>query len=450
MLKLFGPNGSRLVSESSRKIIRDKSRVVGIFRVSPPGTGQGFARHTSRLHTRNFYSTLFSVPRSTLRRNLINSSLKSLIFLLSRIEYQIFTMSAEEPPPVLYEDLAAIEDEFEEVDTEISSSFQRKNTRDDTANTETVRKQYALSESIFFKRSAIASKIPNFWPLAIEQAPLEIDNFIQQQDSRLFAESLIDFEIRRPELDIKRSGNPRSISMKLEFKPNSDFEDIVLEKTFWHRRARDGWTGLVSQPVKISWKEGKDLTEGLTDGAVALWEARKKMGDMTAKGLPEYTALKKKAGTWNGANTSFFTLFGFVSGRRWVSAQESEEANQKYAAEKERRKAGEKTVVSDEVADAEAEAEMKLDDEDVEVHEAGEELAIAFAEDLWPNAIKYFTQAQDVEEEMSDIDFEEDEDDAESGDEQPVDIRALVQESKGRSRESAGSAGAPPSKKIKK
>ena len=279
----------------------------------------------------------------------------------------------------------------------------------------------------------------------IEQAPPEIDQYIQPQDSRILVENLIDVEVRRPELDIKRSGNPNSLSIKFEFKENDYFEDKVLEKTFWYRRAKDGWVGLVSEPMRISWKTEKDITEGLTDMARDLFEARAKIGDMTAKGLPEYTALKKKVEHWNGMNTSFFTWFGWVSGRRWVSAEESEEANEEYAALKERRKAGEKVELPEEaVTDADVELE---DDEAVEVHQAGDDLAIAFAEDLWPNATKFFTQAQEIDEDMSDAEFEvsdSDAYDAEAGDDLPVDIRSLVQ---GKGRPSDGDA--PASKRRK-
>lgn len=312
------------------------------------------------------------------------------------------------------------------------------------ANAHSVRKQYDLTASVYAKRAEAVSKIPNFWPLVIEQAPPEIDQYIQPQDSRILAENLINVEVRRPELDVKGSGDPRSLYFKFEFKPNDDFEDAVLEKTFWYRRAKDGWTGLVSEPVRINWKTGKDVTEGLTDMARALFEARTKTGDMAAKGLPEYTALKKKVEHWNGMNTSFFTWFGWVSGRRWVSEEENSEANEEYAALRDRRKAGDKVQFPEEAAnDAEVTPE---DDEAVEVHQAGDELAMSFAEDLWPNAIKFFTQAQEIEE-MSDEDFEEDdmdEDDAVEGDEQPVDIRSLVQ---GKSRPSNG--GGPPSKRRK-
>lgn len=312
-----------------------------------------------------------------------------------------------------------------------------------------MRRQYELSKAAYGRRAAAISKIPNFWPLVLEQAPMEIDQFVQPQDSRIFAESLIDLQVTRPELENDGTGHPRSLHIRFEFRPNDDFENTVLEKTFWHRRTRDGTTGLVSEPVKIHWKKGKDLTSGLTDMAYALFEARKKAGDMTATGLPEYTALQKKVQSWNGMNTSFFTWFGWVSGHRWVSAEESEKAAKEYALQKEKRKAGSSSETQeDEQAEQMAEEEDKLDDEAVEVHEAGEELAVAFAEDLWPNAIKFFTQAQEDEnmEDMSDAGFEDD-DGLDDDDEQPVDIKALVQE-KGKGG-SSNTAGAPPTKKRK-
>lgn len=161
----------------------------------------------------------------------------------------------------------------------------------------------------------------------------------------------------------------------------------MLEKSFSYRRSKEGWAGLVSEPVKITWKKGKDLTEGLTDDAVALFEARKKKGDFMAKDLPEYEKLKKQVEHLNGAGTSFFTWFGFVSGFRYVTAEESEEAIKEHQKKKEERKAGKKEDEKEE----DEEEEDDDDDSDVEVHEAGEELATVLAEELWPNAIKFFT-----------------------------------------------------------
>ncbi len=311
-----------------------------------------------------------------------------------------------------------------------------------------VRRQYELSKPLYAKRSEAIKKIPNFWPLVLEQVPLEVDQYIQPHDSVVLAESLLSLQVNRQELDADSSkGNPRSFTIRMEFGPNSAFEDTVLEKQFWYRRAKDGWTGLMSEPVKINWKAGKDPTQGLTDGAVTLFEARKKVGDMTATGLPEYTALKKKVEHWNGQNTSFFTWFGWVSGRRWVSSEESEEAIKQYKDAREKRSVGDKITLAPEVMEAVDDQDEAEDDSRVEVHETGEDLAIAFAEDVWPNAIKYFTSAQEEDEEISEADFE----DTDGEEDEPIDIRALIQDkgAKGRSRESNGDMGPPPKRPKK-
>lgn len=310
-----------------------------------------------------------------------------------------------------------------------------------------------MSQSAYAKRAEVVSKIPNFWPLVVERAPPEIDQFIQPQDSQIIAESLLNVEVTRPEIAVGpeniasgKQGNPKTISITKTFKPNDFFSNTTLTKTFHQRRAKNGWTGLVSEPVKIDWKKGKDLSEGLTDMAVALFESRKKTGDFLAKGLPEYTALKKKVETANGMNTSFFTWFGFVSSHRYVSAEESAKADEEFAAKKAERGAGK--AAAEQEAQEDEDEEDEEDDSEVEVHEAGEELAIALADDLWPGAIRYFTEAQEMDG-MSEMDFEEMEDDSDEG--EPVDIRALVQDKggKGSSRKTSGS-GAPPSKKQKK
>ncbi|KAK5133921.1 hypothetical protein LTR08_007150 [Meristemomyces frigidus] len=335
---------------------------------------------------------------------------------------------SEEPTPISYEDLAEIEDAFAEVDDEI------------------MRRQYELSSSLYARRAEAVAKIPNFWPLVVEQAPMEIEDYITHEDSAVFAEHLINLSVSRPEIENGKKGNPRSVEIRMEFSANEYFEDTTLVKRCWYRRANDGWTGLVSEPVKIHWKKSKDLTDGLTDAAVALWIAREKAGDATATALPEYKALEKKVENWNGSNTSFFTWFGWVSGRRYVSLEESEKANAEHATRKEARKSGSKSRTDDAEDTEDAEAE---DDSAVEVHQQGEEVAASLAEDVWPNAIKFFTQAQELDDdpeadfEDSDLDGEDDQD----GDDQPIDIRSLVQgKEKVRTRDSFG----PPSKKQKK
>jgi hypothetical protein len=308
------------------------------------------------------------------------------------------------------------------------------------SNHHTVKQQYLLSLPSYAKRSALLNTLPSFWPLVLEASPPEIDQFIQPRDSQIFAEALKSINVTRP--DIERS--PRSVTISFEFKENEFFEDKVLEKAFHWRRASDGWTGLVSEPVEIKWKEGRDLSEGLNGMACALFEKRRSAGDYLKKDCKEYEALAEKLTTANAVNTSFFTWFGFVSGRRYVSAEESEKAEKEWKEKK--GKANEPEEDEDEDEDE----EDKNDDSAVEVHEEGEQLAIAIAEDLWPGAIKYFTQAQGMDD-MSDIDFEEmemeDEDeDSEDGEGEAVDIRALIGEKGGR--KSSGS-GAPAAKKQK-
>ncbi|KAJ9639949.1 hypothetical protein H2199_006182 [Coniosporium tulheliwenetii] len=314
---------------------------------------------------------------------------------------------ADAPSAPTYEELIALEQDFDDVDLEI------------------LRQQSRLSQPLYTKRAALVSQIPHFWPLVLEQSPPELDTFIQPSDSALFADCLTSISVERFELDT----SPRSIALRFEFAPNDYFEDAVLEKKFWYRR---------SKGVKIRWKKGKDLTKGLTDAAVALWEARQKAADKTAvngkeaangkgKGkkagqLPEYTALARKLEANDPSGASFFCFFGFVGAKRWISAEENAEG-----------KAEEGEKVEEEEVDEEE------DQADVEIFAGGDEVANVIAEDLWPNAIKYFTSAQEMDDEnMSDM---ESEDASGNESDEEVDIRGLV----GKGKKSAESS--PPAKK---
>jgi len=166
----------------------------------------------------------------------------------------------------------------------------------------------------------------------------------------------------------------------------------VLEKKFWYRRGRDGSVGLVSEPVRIRWRKGRDLTNGLGEAACRLWEARRKTGLLAdgasagkLQGLQEYRALAKKLENETEGSPSFFLLFGFVSSTRWISEEESREANAVEAKRKEQRKKGDKLEPLPE--------EIEVEDEtEVEVCPHGEDLANIIAEDVWPGAIKYFSK----------------------------------------------------------
>ncbi|EUC36918.1 hypothetical protein COCCADRAFT_86925 [Bipolaris zeicola 26-R-13] len=330
-----------------------------------------------------------------------------------------------------FEELAALEHEFEDAEEEI------------------IRKAEAIQTPLFKKRAELVEKIPHFWALVFEQAPPEIDSFIQPTDSKLIAECLSTVEVSRFELD-DPNGSPRSFLLRLGFTENEYFEDKVLEKKFWFRKSRD-WQGLVSEPVKINWKKGKDLTDGLTDAAYKLGQLRAKLAADTTNGAArkeevksaEYKKLAQMIETATDASISFFGLFSFVAGYRWVSAEESAQAA------KEERERFEKVRRGERIDDDEDEDdEDPLDYQEIEVFPGGDEVATIIAEDIWPNAIRYYKatfEEEEDDEELSDIDAmdSDDDDDDDDDDDEPVDIRALV----GKGRKSAQE---PPAKKQRK
>jgi Nucleosome assembly protein (NAP) len=182
--------------------------------------------------------------------------------------------------------------------------------------------------------------------------------------------------------------------IRWEFAENEYFENSVLEKRFWYRRSRDGWSGFVSEPVPIQWRKGKDLTGGLLDLVCNAWESEKQALEkdrnwkMRRSGLTEkQKALKKKIDQTGMGGLSFFAWFGFI-GRR-VSEKESAEAMAKEAERREARRNG-KSAGSppfEEEDDGEEDIVKNL-----EIFPDGDDLAVAITEDLWPGAIKYFSE----------------------------------------------------------
>jgi hypothetical protein len=201
----------------------------------------------------------------------------------------------------------------------------------------------------------------------------------------------------------------------------------------------------VSEPVGIRWKEGRDLTGGLLGMVLKAWEAEKHAGaakskEKSAAGLtPEQKLLKRKIENTGMGGLSFFAWFGFIG--RKVSAEESAEATAKEREKRKARKAGKTGASPPESDDGEEDGEDEDADDEVgmslEIFPDGDDLAVAFTEDLWPGAIKYFSafhplplpllpsrtytltshltaQAQE-QDALSDADFESD-DDGDDGD----------------------------------
>ncbi|KAG6171103.1 hypothetical protein E4U11_001200 [Claviceps purpurea] len=282
-----------------------------------------------------------------------------------------------------HEKLDNIADEFEQVDLEIMR-IKDKMTRD-----------------LYAKREKVISEIPEFWPSVFEAAPPEIDEYISPTDGQVLVAALKKLTVERFELP---NGHPRSFSLKFEFSENEYFENSVLEKKFWWRCAKDGWEGYVSEPVEIKWKPGNDLTNGLLDLAMKVYEEQK-AGNRGRKS-PAREALIKKLDDDNNATVSFFNMFGYRG--RYITAEESAAAVKELEEERKAQKEGR------EVKEEAEDDDDNLDEYRLEVFPNADELAAAIAENLYPDAITYFQEA----EQMSlmgeyDIDIDGDEDDDE-------------------------------------
>ncbi|EGX88010.1 NAP family protein [Cordyceps militaris CM01] len=285
---------------------------------------------------------------------------------------------------VSYSKLQELEDDFEDVEVEL------------------LRQQAKLSAKLYEKRAATIADIPNFWPLVLEQSPPDIDEYIQPTDSAVLLNHLVGLDVDRFELP--SGGDPRSVRITMTFSENEYFSDKSLSKQFWWRYAKDGWTGLVSEPVRINWKsKDKDLTQGLLDLAVQLHAAEKAAGQKLADEAEPKASLLALIESTGLGGVSFFAWFGFAG--RAVSAEESAEAFKVEQEKRQKRRAGE-----DVPEDDDDDEDDDLDEYDTEIFPTGDDLAVSLAEDVWPNAIKYFITAMEHDA-LSDIDFEDDDDD---------------------------------------
>lgn len=262
-----------------------------------------------------------------------------------------------------------------------------------------VRQQHALSKALYEKREKLVAKIPNFWPLVLEQAPPDVDQYIQPQDSALLLSSLEAVSVSHFEIDNGGKGDPRSISVALTFSENEYFENTVLEKKFWYRRSKDGYAGLVSEPVPIKWKAGKDLTQGLLDLSVKVWEQDKKQSLANGekkKTKPEdwsadQKALKEKIDAYGLGGVSFFCWFGYRG--EDISAEESQLAIAEDKKRRAERAAGNNPVLKEAEEDDEEDDDEEDDPLALDIFPDGDDMAVAFSEDLWPSAIKYFSKS---------------------------------------------------------
>ena len=286
-----------------------------------------------------------------------------------------------------------------------------------------MRSEILLTAPLYRKRAELISQIPNFWSLVLEQAPRDIDQFIQPTDSHILLSCLktidvVRFEVPPYAAEGASDGNPRSIAIRFTFKPNEWFEDEVLEKKFWYRRRRGprAWAGLVSEPVRIRWKsKAQDPTGGLTDAAWAVWQAEKiaqaeaakrgggRVEEKTGKSQrkkskdlpPEYRELDKRLHASGQGAISFFTWFGYRGPN--VTAEESAAVTQEEREQRDKVKGGEKPPPPEDESIDDGDGDDDDDDggrDELlrEIYPGGEELAISISEDLYSSALKYFSK----------------------------------------------------------
>ncbi|EXJ70032.1 uncharacterized protein A1O5_07105 [Cladophialophora psammophila CBS 110553] len=277
------------------------------------------------------------------------------------------------------------------------------------------RKQFS-SQPLYSKRESLFRRIPDFWPTVFGSGPEEIRQSFSPDDLALIA-SIESFSVDRYQIQSETEGEPRSLRFTFKFGPNEFIENTTLIKEFEHRADDDGPGSLVSKPVPIKWKgKKKDLTNGLLDAAVDVYNAEEalklKDGDKVVdivdrEALWQYEKLREKIVQLDEDDDyqpSFFCWFGF---RGAVDAGKSKKT----------------TDGEDEGDDDDIEGMLE-----VEIFPAGEELATALAEDLWPDAMDYFMSAHSEE-----TDFDDDENEDEEDDDEAPDL-VLVQEDNSRPR----------------
>ncbi|KAL8945246.1 MAG: hypothetical protein Q9211_000205 [Gyalolechia sp. 1 TL-2023] len=152
----------------------------------------------------------------------------------------------------MYDTLARVEKELAEIELDC------------------LRKTYIASRPKLLERATAIEAIPDFWSTVIDEAPAEIDQRIQPRDVPAL-NCLTGIDVERFEVVDADNGEARSIKLTFKFKPNEWFHDETIEKKLHWRMSKSGWSGLVSEPVRIHWKD-RDLTEGLLDMAFNLWQ----------------------------------------------------------------------------------------------------------------------------------------------------------------------------------
>lgn len=275
--------------------------------------------------------------------------------------------------------------------------------------------EYAKRE-LYATRSKHLQAIPSFWPTVLGAGPDEFQAILSENDGEILA-SIMNINIERYQIKSDTEGEPRSLRFTFEF-DSELFEDKSITKDFEFIANDDiqGGGGYVSKPVNFKWtKAGKkkgvnkmlDLAEQLYQAEMALGSKDKTQWAIDHKsreGLWQFEKLreameKEEEKAMDGEDVdsgrSFLDWFGY----RGAVGLVVPDATPTKA---------ENGVQNEEEDDEEIEDPTL----DVEIFPAADDIAAALAEDLWPNVMDYFMQAQD-EDDDDDIDIDMNADDDE-------------------------------------
>ena len=279
-----------------------------------------------------------------------------------------------------------------------------------------MRTSYIKSKPIYEDRARLIEQIPGFWATVLQSdhVPAAIESSIQSCDLQILS-SLKAIEVTRFEVDDDpEHGDPRNFKIAFEFDSGIFFEAKVLEKKFWYRRSKDGWAGLVSEPVRIKWESNADPTLGLLDIAVDAYEERLKGSgtislsegnkrcttEPSCDGAGAYSRLVNALEDLDAHSISFFAFFGYCG--RNITTEDSAEAMMDQSPSCQSDSGNFVSERSRTVSERNLKSLIRnttpldSDDEDPLAHEiflAGEEVANALCEDIFPSALRYFGQS---------------------------------------------------------
>lgn len=221
----------------------------------------------------------------------------------------------------------------------------------------------------------MTSTIPGFWQHVFDEASSSIglEEHIHPEDTVVLS-ALTSLNVTRPGA---ANGDPRDLEFTFEFADNDYMPAQTLVKKFTYQEGAVtllGQTGLVSEPVLVQFKKGKDLTSGLSAAAMEAWEERKSKKDLKGAQKRKIGEKEKKLAALVDKATSFFCWFSYTGAHKDLGEvldedEEEEEENEDDAAEEN------VSMMSP-----------------VEAFSYGDEVAIQLAEDLYPNAVKYFSR----------------------------------------------------------